>query len=546
MVTFNGKLFDVPFLQQEFPGIELPDHHVDLRFAARRLGLVGGQKAIEVELGADTRDGVAGDGAAAVLLWHRYLRGDIPALRELIAYNRADVRGMAVILDHLIASWGLQDGLFAEAYSFTSRFMGSAGTAEAGAVLPPPGRLGKQPPTYGDLFGEVPTAALTIVGVDLTGSQTKPSGVATLTSAHATTTTLASDDEIVAYVVAAQAALVSIDSPLSLPSGRRTAFDDDPGRAEFGIMRACERELKRRGINVYPCLLPSMQRLTARGIALADRIRRLGIPVIESYPGAAQDILGIPRKGAGPEWLAAGLAAFGLSGDFAADRVSHDELDAITSALVGTFFLAGRFEALAGPKENALIVPLLRPSERPLVLGVSGRIAAGKTTLARELEDLGFAYTRFSQVIDDELRAAGRTPDRVSRQEFGMLLHETRGQRWLCERVLERAGDAGLVVVDGLRWIDDATYFHERLGPNFVHVHVDAGFEVRAARFISDGTGRTLTEADMQPVEREIEALGRLASTRIVNEGGLDELRQAARDVAGRLLGTGARACRSR
>lgn len=545
LVTFNGKLFDVPFLRQEFPELEMPPVHVDLRFAARRLGLTGGQKAIETELAAATRDGVDGDGAAAVILWHRYLAGDVSALRDLIAYNRADVRGMAVILDHLITSWGLRSSLFSESISFASRFKGSVGVAENGAELPLPARLGRQAQTYGGLFEGGPSVAEIIVGIDLTGSQTKPSGVATLIGATATTKTLASDDEIVEYVVAAKADLVSIDSPLSLPRGRASPFDDDPTRAEFGIMRSCERELKRRGINVYPSLLPSMQKLTARGIALAERIRRLGIPVIESYPGAAQDILGIPRKGAGPEWLVAGLAAFGLKGKPLTEKVTHDELDAITSALVGTFFLAGRFEALTGCGENALIVPLLNPGKRPLVVGVSGRIAAGKTTLARELEALGFSYTRFSQVVDDEIRAGGRVPDRISRQEAGMRLHETMGQRWLCERVLERVGDASLVVVDGLRWIEDATFFHERLGPDFVHVHVDAALETRHARFEGDGTGRTLAEADAQPVENEIEALGDLASIRIVNESGVGEFRQAIRTVVGHVLGTGAQGCQS-
>jgi predicted nuclease with RNAse H fold len=45
--------------------------------------------------------------------------------------------------------------------------------------------------------------------------------------------------------------------------------------------------------------LPSMQGLTRRGMALAVRLRDLGVPVIESYPGAAQDIMGIPRKRSG-------------------------------------------------------------------------------------------------------------------------------------------------------------------------------------------------------------------------------------------------------
>ena len=53
-------------------------------------------------------------------------------------------------------------------------------------------------------------------------------------------------------------------------------------------MRESERELKRRGVNVYPCLIRSMQRLTARGIRLAGTLRERGLPVIESYPGAAQ------------------------------------------------------------------------------------------------------------------------------------------------------------------------------------------------------------------------------------------------------------------
>jgi len=53
-------------------------------------------------------------------------------------------------------------------------------------------------------------------------------------------------------------------------------------------MRYCERILKKRGVNVYPSLIPSMQRLTARGIQLANNFRSLGIPVIESYPGAGR------------------------------------------------------------------------------------------------------------------------------------------------------------------------------------------------------------------------------------------------------------------
>jgi predicted nuclease with RNAse H fold len=153
--------------------------------------------------------------------------------------------------------------------------------------------------------------------------------------------------------------LVSIDSPLCLPVGRTRVTDDDPARHAAGIMRVSERILKRRGINVYPCLLPSMQRLTERGIRLAEKLRSRGLDVIECYPGAAQDIMGIPRKGAGEEWLKLGLSEFGIAGDFTTEHLTHDELDAITCSLVGSFHIAGLTEALGGDGEEPMIVPKL-------------------------------------------------------------------------------------------------------------------------------------------------------------------------------------------
>ena len=183
-----------------------------------------------------------------------------------------------------------------------------------------------------------------VVGIDLTGSEKRPSGVAALgwggeIGDIASTARLKTDDQLVKYVKDFQPIVVSIDSPLSLP--------EDPSK----IYRDCELTLKRRGIGVYWCLLPSMKALTMRGIALAARLREEGFQVIESYPGAAQDILGIPRKSKGTEVLAAALYDYGIQGELA---VSHDELDAITAAIVGQLYMEGNYEAL-----GCLIIPKL-------------------------------------------------------------------------------------------------------------------------------------------------------------------------------------------
>ena len=313
LVTFNGTLFDLAFLAKSFPVLSLPKVHADLRFLARRVGLTGGQKAIERKLGIHVRGGIEDlDGAQAVLLWHRYLRGDVGSLRRLIDYNRADVVAMRHILDEVLERLVSSPDFWFATSRFSQHPYSFSGWALPASELPSASRLEKPKNTFQSLFAGTAAEQAIIVGIDLTGSETRPSGWCVLRGAFAETEMVATDEEMIARIIAISPSLVSIDSPLSLPFGRIRVEDDDPGRLEFGIMRRCERELKRRGINVYPCLLPSMQGLTRRGMRLATRLRRLGIPVIESYPGAAQDIMGIPRKGAGEALLKVGLQEFGV------------------------------------------------------------------------------------------------------------------------------------------------------------------------------------------------------------------------------------------
>ena len=90
---------------------------------------------------------------------------------------------------------------------------------------------------------------------------------------------------------------------------------------------------------------------------MKKEFEKRGVAVIESYPGAAQDILRIIRKKVSLEDLKQGLLNVGLTGEFMNGRNSHDELDAITSALVGYFYLADEYEALGNREEGYLIIP---------------------------------------------------------------------------------------------------------------------------------------------------------------------------------------------
>jgi uncharacterized protein YprB with RNaseH-like and TPR domain len=103
LVTFNGKLFDVPFLETRFPGLRSPPAHLDLRFVLYRLGLSGGLKRIEQVLGLGDRSGVEGIyGVDAVRLWSEFRRGNPASLETLVRYNRADTVNLEPLTEYAI------------------------------------------------------------------------------------------------------------------------------------------------------------------------------------------------------------------------------------------------------------------------------------------------------------------------------------------------------------------------------------------------------------------------------------------------------------
>ena len=100
LITYNGKLFDVPFIERYF-NIKLDHAHIDLRFILGSLGYKGGLKACEYQLGIDRGDLQGVDGFFAVLLWHEYQRNkNKSALETLLAYNIQDVLN----LEHLMVT----------------------------------------------------------------------------------------------------------------------------------------------------------------------------------------------------------------------------------------------------------------------------------------------------------------------------------------------------------------------------------------------------------------------------------------------------------
>jgi len=190
-----------------------------------------------------------------------------------------------------------------------------------------------------------------VVGIDLAGSPKRDTGICTLKKDNVTfCTTLHTDQEIIDFLEKENPALIAIDAPLNLPPGRRSMKDKNGEH-----FRPCDRELLRRGIRFFPITLGPMRLLTERGIRLKRFLTRRGYSVIEVYPGAAQDIWHTGRKQDGLSKLRKGLEKLGVNG--LSKKMTGDELDAVTAALVGRLFLRGRAEVLGNFKQGAIVIP---------------------------------------------------------------------------------------------------------------------------------------------------------------------------------------------
>ena len=102
VLTFFGSVFDLPYLRAKFPRAVLDHPHIDLCFAARRLGLAGGLKRIETLLDIRRPSELQGlDGWEAVRLWQAWRRGESAALNLLLRYNEADARNLEPLAELL-------------------------------------------------------------------------------------------------------------------------------------------------------------------------------------------------------------------------------------------------------------------------------------------------------------------------------------------------------------------------------------------------------------------------------------------------------------
>ena len=190
------------------------------------------------------------------------------------------------------------------------------------------------------------------VGLDLAGSEKRQTGLCLLSEGIATTEVVYDDAQLLGRLDDVAPTYIGIDAPLFLPAGRCCLRNDCTCPRDIHF-RQCDLELRRRKIRFFPITLGPMRQLTARGMRLAEYLQKRGHTILETYPGAAQDIWGIPRQ-RDPKGLRRGL---GRMVTIKGRELTCHELDAITCARLAELYHEGRAELIGREDEGWMVLP---------------------------------------------------------------------------------------------------------------------------------------------------------------------------------------------
>jgi dCMP deaminase len=115
-----------------------------------------------------------------------------------------------------------------------------------------------------------------------------------------------------------------------------------------------------------------------------------------------------------------------------------------------------------------------------MIVGLTGKFAAGKGTVADYLKGIGFVYHSLSDVLRDELRARGVAESRESLLALGNELRGLDGPAALAIRIQARLQDGRDHIVDSIRTPAEVVVLRQL--PGFFLLGVDADQRVRYAR----------------------------------------------------------------
>ena len=171
--------------------------------------------------------------------------------------------------------------------------------------------------------------------------------------------------------------------------------------------------------------------------------------------------------------------------------------------------------------------------EKRLVIGIAGRIGAGKTSAGKYLNTKhGFQYLRYSQVLAEWM--ATNPEGKAQLQSVGWEVMAGGMQAELNRRLIAQVTPLGDAAIDGLRHMIDQESLSNAFSSAFHLFYIESEAEQRWNHLNGKGryTSRDIFDAaDSHPVEQQIESLRAKADLMLRNEGSLQDLYTAIEEA---------------
>ncbi|AEC52061.1 hypothetical protein PNA2_1144 [Pyrococcus sp. NA2] len=187
-----------------------------------------------------------------------------------------------------------------------------------------------------------------------------------------------------------------------------------------------------------------------------------------------------------------------------------------------------------------------------MIVGIAGKIAAGKTTVAKFLEEFGFCRISCSEPLIDiitgntkdyswvpEIDFKGE-PTRENLIELGRLLKERYGEDVLIRLAVDKLRRCKNIAIDGVRSLEEVRAIKEMGG---IIIYVEARPEIRFERLRRRGADKDRGIKSLEDLLKFDEWEENLYKTRkikdiadyvILNEGSIEDLKREVKELLAR------------
>ena len=178
------------------------------------------------------------------------------------------------------------------------------------------------------------------------------------------------------------------------------------------------------------------------------------------------------------------------------------------------------------------------------IIAVTGMPWSGKSEAVRIAKEQGIPVVRMGDLVWEETKAQGLD---LTDENVGRIAHEMRNKYgsdiWAQKTVenIKKAPSSHLILIDGIRTLDEVSYFKKTLSEDFVLIAVDDSDETRYKRAMSRGRRddsmdlKLIKTRDQREINWGLDKVVASADIVISNEKGIKEFKSKVKEVLNKI-----------